>query len=260
MIELSEIEKRVQGHGLVRGVDQLPRGHVRLETAFLYPDGSSIDVFLKHEASQPLLPATTLSDLGQTTTWLMDLQVKPWLSKKRQRIVEDVLRVHAVRQVGGALEIEMGSYDELLDDVVRLGQACARVADLTFTRRTSLQVSVDEEVEELLADFALDYSPNADLKGRFGAPVKVDFLVKGQRLESAILTLSSASSAASHTFANEVFRRWYDLDDSERTKQRVTVFDDRHDAYRVEDLNRIRSMSDLIALSDKQTLRDLLVA
>jgi hypothetical protein len=38
------------------------------------------------------------------------------------------------------------------------------------------------------------------------------------------------------------------------------VFDDRHDAYRVEDLNRIRSMSDLIALSDKQTLRDLLAA
>jgi hypothetical protein len=43
-------------------------------------------------------------------------------------------------------------------------------------------------------------------------------------------------------------------------KQRVTVFDDRHDSYRVEDLNRIRSMSDLIALSDKQTLRDLLAA
>jgi hypothetical protein len=39
------------------------------------------------------------------------------------------------------------------------------------------------------------------------------------------------------------------------TKQHVTVFDERHAAYRVEDLSRIRSVSDLIALSDKQTLR-----
>jgi hypothetical protein len=38
------------------------------------------------------------------------------------------------------------------------------------------------------------------------------------------------------------------------------VFDDRHDAYHVEDLNRIRSMSYLIALSDKQTLGALLAA
>jgi hypothetical protein len=260
MIDKTQIEKYVAGHSLVRGVDQLPRGHIRLETAFLYPDGSSIDVFVKEQADTPLLPSHTLSDLGQTTTWLLDMQVKPWLSKKRQQIVTDVLKVHGVQQIGGAFELEMKDYQELIDDIVRLGQACARIADLTFTRRTSMQSSVDEEVEELLADFSLDYTPKAELKGRFGAPVKVDFLVRGRRLESAVQTLSSANSTTSHTVANEVFRRWYDLDESEKSKQRVTVFDDRFDTYRAEDLKRLRDVSDVVALSEKTTLPDLLAA
>lgn len=260
MIDRTHIESYVTGHALVKSVDQLPRGHVRLETAFLYPDGSSIDVFVKENADAPLLPAHTLSDLGQTTAWLFDMQVKPWLSKKRQQIVADILKVRGVQQVGGALEIEMNGYDQLINDVVRLGQACARVADLTFTRRTSMQSSVDEEVEELLADFALDYTPKAELKGRYGAPVKVDFLVHGHRLESAVQTLSSANSTTSHTVANEVFRRWYDLEDSEKSKQLVTVFDDRFDTYRAEDLRRLRDVSEVVALSEKVTLRDLLAA
>jgi hypothetical protein len=257
MIDTMQIKKFVEGHSLVRGVDQLPRGHIRLETAFLYPDGSSIDVFVKEQAATP---SHTLSDLGQTTTWLLDMQVKPWLSKKRQQIVTDVLKVHGVQQNGGAFELEMKGYDALIEDVVRLGQACARIADLTFTRRTSMQSSVDEEVEELLADFSLDYTPKAELKGRYGAPVKVDFLVRGRRLESALQTLSSANSTTSHTVANEIFRRWYDLDESETSKQRVTVFDDRFDTYRADDLKRLRDVSDVVALSEKVMLHDLLAA
>jgi len=54
------------------------------------------------------------------------------------------------------------------------------------------------------------------------------------------------------------FRRWYDLDVPERREQKVTVFDDRFDVYRDEDLNRLRDLSDVVALSDRQTLRDLL--
>jgi len=133
MIDKAQIDALVAGHSLVRGVDQLARGHVRLETAFIYPDGSSIDVFIKEERAAPLLPAHhILSDLGQTTTWLLDMQVKPWLSKKRQQILEDILRVHGVKQHGGAFELEMNGYDTLISDVVRLGQTCARIADLTF--------------------------------------------------------------------------------------------------------------------------------
>ncbi|MGJ8495971.1 DUF1828 domain-containing protein, partial [Glaesserella parasuis] len=97
-----------------------------LETGFLYPDGSSVDVFVVEESA--LLRTIKLSDLGQTMSWLLDVQVKPWLSKKRQRFVEDALRVHGVHQAGGALELPLASLDGLVEGVVKLGQACVRVA------------------------------------------------------------------------------------------------------------------------------------
>lgn len=255
---VDEIRQRVEGHAIIRGVDQLPKGHVRLETAFLYPDGSSIDVFVPN--TEPLFPPSKLSDLGQTTAWLMDMQVKPWMSKKRQQLLEDAISLYGVRLEGGALETALPSLDELVEGVVRLGQACIRVADLTFTRRTSLQASVQEEVEEILADAELVYEPDVELVGRFGAKVRVDFLVEGKSLRSALLALSSPNSSQAHTSANEVFRRWYDLDIPARTEQRVTLFDDRYDTYRAEDLDRLRNVSDVVALSDRQSVRDLLAA
>lgn len=95
MITVDDIKTRVEGHALVRGVDLVRKGAVRLETAFLYPDGSSVDVFVQEET--PLFNKPKLSDFGQTTAWLLDVQVKPWLSKKRQQFVEDALRIYGVQ-------------------------------------------------------------------------------------------------------------------------------------------------------------------
>ena len=43
-------------------------------------------------------------------------------------------------------------------------------------------------------------------------------------------------------------------------EQRVTVLDDRADVHRDEDVQRLRDVSDVVALSDRQTLYDLLLA
>jgi len=258
VITVDDIKTRVEGHALVRGVDLVRKGAVRLETAFLYPDGSSVDVFVQEET--PLFKKPKLSDFGRTTAWLLDVQVKPWLSKKRQRFVEDALRIYGVQQAGGALELSIESLNQLIDGIVKLGQACVRVADLTYTRRSSLQTGISEELEEFLSDADLLFEPNTELVGRRGTPVRVDFLVKGSTHQSALLALASGNTSQAHIAANEIFRRWYDLDVPERQEQKVTVFDDRFDVYRDEDLNRLRDLSDVVALSDRQTLRDLLAA
>lgn len=258
MIDTNEIKRLAEGHSLVRNVDQLPKGHVRLETAFLYPDGSSVDVFVVEES--PLLRTLKLSDLGQTTSWLLDVQVRPWLSKKRQRFLEDALRIYDVKQAGGALERPLPTTDSLIDGLVKLGQACVRVADLTYTRRSALQSSVNEDLEEFLADAELEFEPNQELEGRHGAKVRVDFLVKGPRVTSSLLALASGNASQAHVAANEIFRRWYDLDVPERPENRVTVFDDRFDVYREDDLRRLRDLSDVVALSDRQAMKDLLAA
>ncbi|MBI5503455.1 MAG: DUF1828 domain-containing protein [Deltaproteobacteria bacterium] len=253
-----ELEKRLAGHSLVHQIDMVERGYARIQTAFLYPEGSSIDVFLAHDA--PLFDGYRLSDMGQTFDWLLDVQVRPWLSRKRQSFVGDVLRIYGVSQNGGALELPLASLDELPQGIVRLGQACVRVADLIYTRRSSLQAPIAEEVEELIADTELLYETNPELEGRYGNRVRVDFLVHGPHTPSAILTWSSASGPQAHIQGNEIFRRWYDLDTPDRREQRVTVWDDRYDSYRSDDLDRVRDMSDLVALSERTTIRDLLAA
>jgi hypothetical protein len=255
---LDEVKARVSGHRIVRGVDLVERGHIRIETAFLYPEGSSVDLFIPR--ARTLFAELRLSDLGQTMQWLLDVQVRPWLSKKRQGFVVDVLRLYGVRQEGGALEIPLASLDELVPGIVRLGQACLRVADLLYTRRSALQAPVTEEVEEVLAEGALRYETNPELEGRFGNRVRVDFPVHGQRTRSALLTWSSANSSQAHMQANEIFRRWYDLDIPSRTEQRVTIFDDRYDVYRDDDMSRLRDKSELLPLSDRTAILDLLAA
>lgn len=247
---------------MVRGVDIVPRGHLRLETKFQYPDRSSVDLFILNGPQEELLPAApVLSDLGQTMTWLADVQVRPWQSKKRQRFLEDTLYTLGVRQDGGTLETNFEvSHDSLEEAVIRLGQACVRVAGLSFTRRSNMQVNATDEVEEIISDAELSYEPNASLAGRHGNTVVVDFLVAGRRQKSAVLTLAAQYAGSAHSSANEVFRKLYDLDTPMRSEQRVTVYDDRCDVYRGEDLERIRDLSELVPLSARQDVVALLAA
>jgi Domain of unknown function DUF1828 len=262
MPSIHDIELLADELCMVRAKDLVPRGHLRLETKFLYPDRSSVDLFVLNGTQQQLLAASPLlSDLGQTTSWLADVQVKPWQSKKRQRLLEDAIYVLGVKLNGGALETTFEpNHQDLEDAVIRLGQACVRVADLSFTRRSSLQVTATDEVEELLSDADLVYQPNAPLQGRHGNIVVVDFLVEGRRRRSAVLTLAAQSTATAHTAANEVFRKHYDLDTPQRGEQRVTVYDDRLDVYRTEDIDRLRDVCEVVPLSARQDLVAVLAA
>jgi hypothetical protein len=258
MIDVADVQRRLAGHSVVQAVERIEKGHVRIETRFLYPEGSSVDLFIPRD--ETLFPQVRLSDLGHTMQWLLDVQVRPWLSKKRQAFVEDVLQLYGVAQEGGALALKLASLDEIVPGIVRLGQACVRIADLIYTRRSSLQAPATEEVEEVLAEGELKYQPDQELEGRFGSRVRVDFLVHGRQTSSAVLTWSSANSSQAHVQANEIFRRWYDLDIPARKEQRVTVFDDRYDVYREDDLRRLREKSDVLGLSDRMAILDLLAA
>ena len=143
---------------------------------------------------------------------------------------------------------------------MRLGQACVRVADLIYTRRCSLQSPVIEELEEVLVEGELKYETDSRLEGRFGNRVRVDLLVLGRQTRSAVLTWSSANSSQAHVQANEIFRRWYDLDVPTRLEQRVTILDDRYDVYRDDDLRRLRDKSSVLGLSDRTAILDVLAA
>jgi len=70
--------------------------------------------------------------------------------------------------------------DVLVPGIIRLGQACIRVADLVFTQR------IAEEVESLIDDTGLDYEPNAKVVGRGNVIEPVGFLIKARRVGQSI--------------------------------------------------------------------------
>ena len=258
MIDRDAISALIRDHSLVLDVAAVERGHLRLETAFQYPDGSQIDLFLAEEG--PMIPARRLTDFGNTSSWLLDLQVKPWLSSKRRQLLDQSLKGLDVKLNGGALELELPDIDHLMNGVVRLGHACIRMADLHYTRRSSLSSAMGETLEDLFNDSELTYESEVEFIGRQGKPVKVDYKVSGVHKTSLVMALGTGNTSVAHTRANEIFRTWYDLDLPNRPEAKVTIFDDAQDIYREEDLSRIRDFSDLLPLSDRRGIRDLLAA
>lgn len=260
MMELKEATAILNHNALIESVDTVQRGHLRIASAFRYPDGSTVDLFIANQ--RDLLSGVgplTLTDFGNTFLWLDQRDIRPLKSARRKRLTEDVLETYGVTHNRGALSCTVDKKD-LLPGIIRLGQACIRVADLTFTQRVAAQGSFAEEVESLIDDTGLDYEPNAKLIGRDDVIVPVDFLIRAPRMETAVFTLPAESSypSAAKTRANEVFARCYDLRDWQG--HRVAALDDRRVLYREDDLGRIRDVATVIPISDPSMLRELLLA
>ena len=83
-----EISSALNGNPLVMDVDTAPGGHVRIQTAFLYPDGSNIDIFVD---SHKRLNGYVLTDFGQSLETLLNFQIKPWDSPLRMRFLVDAI-------------------------------------------------------------------------------------------------------------------------------------------------------------------------
>ena len=112
---------------------------LRITTIFKYPDGSHIDLFLRDH--RDLFKQFTLSDLGETTGYLLELNIRPWKTNKRKDIISRICKTLDVKQDGAELKIDFPEYEmsEVMGDaIVRLSQACIRVSDLalSFTIRS----------------------------------------------------------------------------------------------------------------------------
>ena len=261
MLDMNKIAALLHHNPLIETVDSVPRGHVRIATAFRYPDGSTVDLFVadRRDLLSDVAPLT-LTDFGNTFLWLDQLDIRPLKSARRKRLTEDVLNTYDVVHTKGALSCEVAPPD-LLHGVIRLGQACIRVADLTFTQRIAAQGSFADEVESVIDDTGLAYEANAKLPGRGDGVVPVDFLIRTPRVETAVFVLPSETVYAGNAKAraNEVFTRCYDLRDWRG--RRVAALDDRRKIYRDEDIERIKEVGAVVApISDPSALREMLLA
>jgi hypothetical protein len=260
-LDCAQLGKIVQSFSLVRECDKIRNGMLRISTPFQYPDGSQVDVFLGSE--EPLFPdKLVLTDLGQTTAYLLDLQVKPWATAKRKQIISDICSRLDVELRGGALTVSLvNAPTEIPQAIVRLAQACIRIPDVAFTQRFRTASVLNEEFEEFLAQMELDYDGPVRLAGAFENEVEVEFQVRGRHVVSLIQTLSTANSNAAHGLSNEVFRKWYDLKAYTGANQFVTIYDTTNDVFRADDLNRLSTLSTVLGFpAEQQSIRMALAA
>lgn len=132
-MDMQEIMAGIERSALVLDVDTVPRGHVRITTGFLYPEGSSMDLFLVNTRFTD--GALKLTDFGSTLEWLMDLEVYPENSPAQTALLIAAARNCGVSFERGELELDLAALDELPDAIMRLGQTCLRLADLLYTTR-----------------------------------------------------------------------------------------------------------------------------
>ncbi len=256
---LNDLCTALSPSGLVAGCQVGFRGHLRLQTKFLYPDGSAIDLFVANEEDLLSDHELTLTDFGQTIGWLSNMGIWPKKNKRRAQILSDIMTTYRISNIGAALMCRVRP-DDLLGGLIRLGQACVRVADLTYTQRFVARSRFEDQFEEVIAEFDVDYETKVGIVGRFNNIVTVDFLVHGRNIDTAVMTLSSETRLASQAKirAEHVFATFTDLIDYRG--QRLAALDDRAAVYENADINRIQTVASVVAISDLATLQPLLLA
>jgi Domain of unknown function DUF1828 len=99
--------------------------YIRVHTPFLYPDGDFIDLFYDEQQA-------TLTDLGETVSWLKMQTVAQDLTKKQQQIITDICLTHNVEFYRGNLMVRIQQPQDLAEVFLRFTQAISRVSDIVF--------------------------------------------------------------------------------------------------------------------------------
>lgn len=252
-INCDNLREFVKEFSIIHQCDVIKNGMLRMATSFQYPNGSSIDLFLG-ERGGDFFNDFILTDLGQTTSYLLDLNIKTWTTKKRKQVLSDICQSLDVKQDEGELQIVIANdkFSDIPQAIIRLSQACIRLSDLVLTQRFKLATVFKDELEEFIENISLKYETSVIMPGQYGKDVSIDFQVSGRNIKSLIQTLSTANLAAAHSLGNEVFRKWYDISEHRLQYQFLTVYDTNNDVFRDDDIARLGSVSTVLGFPAHQ--------
>ena len=254
-----KLRDQLTASGFVRAFDLLPDGLTRLATPLSYPDGSPIEIF--QQAAEDLFLSVRFTDGGRTFGFLGGLQVQMDGHEKREQLLQDVCRGRGVEHRDGVLTVALYPETDVTDAIIRLAQACIRVADLHYTLAFKNKTDFHQI---FFADFLSlerpDHLENFSIEGRFGRNVKIDFFVrKKSARDHLIITMTSTNRTSSHAVANDVFCRWYDLERYKNDYVFLTVLDSTSRAFHDADIHRVADVSRVVRYPEEvDSLRGLL--
>jgi hypothetical protein len=244
--------------GKLFSCDITRRGHVRIRTPFLFPDGGVVYVFAVGKGSQ-----LEITDFGEALGWLRLQTPMGRRSPKQTKLVEDTRLTLGVDLFKGQLFTRCADASRLADCVMRVGQAAVRVSDLWFTTRTRSIESITDEVEDFLTEQSIAIERAVRLPGRSGRNWLVDFQTKTPRRSSLVAVLSSGSAAAARRVTEHVVAEWYDLSHLKIGGPRLTfisLFDDTSDVWSDEDFRLLDPLSDIVRWSRPDEFLNLIAA
>lgn len=245
--------KMTRGISLIKECSEVKPGLLRFSTIFKYPDGSNVDLFLRQDPST-FTEQFTLTDLGETTAYLLEMNIRPWKTQRRKKLISGICSTLDVSQEGGEFKISLASYEneQIGDAFVRLAQTCIRVSDVSMTQTLRTVSAFKEDLEEFLDSTGYSYETDRMILGKFGAQVRIDFSVEGPRKVSLLQALTAANSVVGHRVAEDVFVRWHDISHMKSSAQFVTVMDSNNSPVPEQDLRRLEELSVMVAFPDQQ--------
>ena len=252
---------RLAALGLVKASETLPDGSLRATTPLLYPDGSPIEVFQR--SVDDLFQSARLGDGGRTFAFLGGLQVQMEGHEKREHLLREVCRGLGVEHRQGELSVPLYPETDAADAVLRLAQACIRVADLHYTLAFKNKTDFHQIFfADFLSTERPDHLENFTIEGRFGRNVKIDFFIRQKAARDHLLiTMTSTNRTSSHAVANDVFCRWYDLERYKHDYTFLTVLDSNSGAFHEGDISRVADVSRVVRYpAEAAVLRGLLAA
>jgi uncharacterized protein DUF1828 len=238
---------------LVRECSELKPGLLRFSTIFKYPDGSNVDLFLRQD-SRTFTEAFTLTDLGETTAYLLEMNIRPWKTQRRKKLISGICSTLDVTQDCGEFKISLTNYESerLGDAFLRLAQTCIRVSDISMTQTLRTVSAFKEDLEEFLDSTGYRYETDRMVPGKFGMDVRIDFSVEGPHRVSLLQALTAANIVVGHRVAEDVFIRWHDIVHMKSGSQFVTALDSNNSNFPDQDVRRAEELSTVVAFPDHQ--------
>lgn len=253
-IDCSHLDGIGHSLNLIRSCYTMHNGALRLETPFVYPNGSYIDIFLKEKHA--LLGSYVLSDFGQTSLFLRDAQVNVISTQKKKQALDDICVELDVKYREGAFEVEIDKPEmsDISDALTRISQACIRLADFLIHQRLRSANAFRDDIEEFLEAAGLRYVADIEVPGPYERAVKLDFEVFGATGSSYVLILAALNETAAHSSANEIFRKLHDLTLKRYHEKHkfVIVYNSDSAAIRSDDLKRLGEQSEVVSYPDEE--------
>lgn len=245
--------------------DDFGNDRFRVRTPLLFPNGDVIDVFIAKTAD-----SFTVTDYGDAADWLDTRTTIRRRSPKQRGLIEDTCETLGIGLENEQMVLREVAWSNLVDSVVRIAQAEARIGDVWFTtRQATKDVSLPRmvtdatvnEVDRWLRNRKLNVQSNVEETGTSRRTWFVDFKARSRTKESLVFVLSATGKQSAQNRLYEVAAACLDIGRRRQESGQlrfISLFDDTNDTWSPEDYELLRLESDVAHWSKPDELEKLL--